>query len=101
MENTISSENEPKHREKFVKIYTPGFLRRKFRTAEIPYGKISARRKFLTAKLSNDKIPHGGNSVQRKFRTAKNTYSEKSYGENSYGENSYTENSLPYFKCTL
>ena len=66
-------------------------LRRKIRTAKIPYGENSIRRKFRTAK-----IPYGENSVRREFlrrkiRTAKNPYGEKSYGENSYGENSYGE----------
>ena len=78
IKNTISSGIEPKHRDKFVKIYKPIF-----HTAKIPYGKHSAPRKFITAKTLD-----GKNSLRQKFRSAKNPYGENSYGDKSYGEKS-------------
>ena len=63
VETTISSDNDPKQIDLFLKIYIPGV-----RKTKTPYIENSAHRK----------IPYGENSGQRKFRTAKFPYSKKS-----------------------
>ena len=60
-ENTIRRGSANKHRYQFVKIYKQGFphcensIRRDFRTAKVPFGEISVRRKSRTAKTPTAK----------------------------------------------
>ena len=51
MENTFTSEDEPKQ------VYSKNSVRRKFRTTKIPHGENSVRQKFRTAKIPTAKIP--------------------------------------------
>ena len=47
-------------------------VRRKFRTAKLPYGENSVRQNSVRRKVLTAKAPYGKNSILRKIHTAKN-----------------------------